>query len=244
LYLNVVTGKSIITAVKKTLLSIFAHSDDELAAIGTIANHAKRGDRIIMACMTPGTRTSFLDGTDEEKRAARTKQAEEVAKLVGAEARCLDFEDTAIYPSREASLKVAELIREIKPTIIITWNQLWATGPGHPDHRYTSVIVLDAVSYARFKIPEISLPPYREIISLYLAPGLPTSPFPLCYVDISTQEKLIRQFTSIYEKMYGPWQALNLKLASSAVNGFSLGCELAESFNVIQRGSSEAKYLD
>ena len=230
--------------MKKTLLSIFAHPDDELAAIGTIANHAQRGDRVIMACMTPGTRTSFLDGTDEEKTAARTKQAEEVAKLVGAEVRCLDFEDTAIYPSREASLKVAELIRDIKPNIIITWNQMWATGPGHPDHRYTSVIVLDAVSYARFKIPEIPLPPYREIISLYLAPGLPASHFPLCYVDISTQEKLIRKFTSIYEKMYGPWEALNLKLASSSLNGFTLGCELAESFNVIQRGSSEAKYLD
>jgi len=230
--------------MKKTLLTIFAHPDDELTAIGTVANHAQRGDRVVLAWMTPGTKTSFLEGTDEEKIAVRTKQADQVAKLVGAEPKILDFEDAAIYPTREASLKVAQLIREVRPNIIITWNKMWPTGPGHPDHRHTSSIVLDAVSYARFQIPEITLPPYRDLISVYLAPGVPTSTFPLCYIDISSHEKLIREFARIYEKMYGPWDALNLKLASSRMNGFLLGCERAESFNIVQRGSCETRYLD
>ena len=238
------TRANIILAMSKTLLSIVAHPDDELTAIGTIANHCQRGDRVVMSWMTPGTRTSYLQGSDGDKIAARTKQAEEVAQLVGAETKILDFEDAAIYPSREASLKVAGLIREVKPNIIITWNRLWLTGPGHPDHRYTSVIVLDAVSYARFQIPELPGTPYRELASIYLSPGVPTSPLPLCHIDISNHEELRRRFAKIYENMYGLWDALNLKLAASATNGMMINCKLAESFNIVQRGSCEAKYLD
>jgi LmbE family N-acetylglucosaminyl deacetylase len=230
--------------MKKTLLAIFAHPDDELAAFGTIANHGERGDRVVLAWMTKGTRTSFLKGTDEEKNSVRVAQAEEIARLVSAETRFLDFEDAAVYPSRDASLRVAELVRDVKPNIIVTWNSMWMVGPGHPDHRYTSTIVLDAVSYARFQIPELRFAPHRDPISIYLAPGVPSSPFPLYYVDITGRAEALSEFARVYEKMYGHWEALNLKLASSRMNGMMLGCKFAESFNAVQRGSCETRYLD
>ncbi len=44
---------------KKTIISLFAHPDDELGAIGTLANHAERGDRVIMAWTTCGELTTL-----------------------------------------------------------------------------------------------------------------------------------------------------------------------------------------
>ena len=46
---------------------------------------------------------------------------------------------------------MSEVIRSWKPTIVITWSRSRAVGAGHPDHRNTHAIVLDAVSYARFR---------------------------------------------------------------------------------------------
>lgn len=227
----------------KTVLTVFAHPDDEILCIGTLANHAKRGDRVVISWMTDGRMTSVLKGSPEEKAKVRRKQMEKVAKLVGAETRVLDFKDSKIYPSWEASIKVSELIKEIKPDILITWNQFFSTGGGHPDHRYTSVITLDAITYARFGF-ESKFPPHREFVSIYLSPGKPSLEFPLVYVNISEQEELLKEFVEIYSGMYGYWDAYDWKIQESRRNGRFVSCKLAESFNVVQKGGCTTKYLD
>jgi len=229
--------------MKKTVLSLFAHPDDELSAVGTLANHAQAGDRVVLAWMSEGEMTTILKGLPEEKKEIRHLHMKKIADLIGAEFRVLDFADSQIFPSYENAMRVAELIKEIKPNILVTWNMFWSKGAGHPDHRYTSVIALDAVTYARFPNKDSSFPPHRDFVSIYLSPALP-SDMPLQYTDISDQEETIKKFVEIYEGMYGFFDALTWKMSECSRNGRLAGCRLAEAFKVVQRVNFSTKLLD
>ncbi|MFQ6087891.1 MAG: PIG-L deacetylase family protein [Candidatus Methanofastidiosia archaeon] len=227
----------------KKLLAIFAHPDDEISAIGTLANHTERGDEVYLTWMTEGRKATTLKVSEDEKAEIRKRQAKKIGKLIGAKTRFLNFKDAEIFPSREAALKVSELIKEVKPQILITWNKFLSTGAGHPDHRYTSEIVLDALTYARFPEEKSKFSPHRDFVNVYLAPFKP-SEFPIQYIDISDREKIIRKLVEIYSGMYGFWDVLEWKLQESARNGRMTGCKLAEAFSVVQKVSCGIKYLD
>lgn len=229
--------------IMKTVMSLFAHPDDELSAFGTLANHARVGDRVVLAWMCEGEMTTAIKGTPEEKKEIRRAHMKKIADLIGAEFRVLDFADAQIFPSQENALRVAELMREIKPSILITWNMFWGTGAGHPDHRYTSVIALDAVTYARFPQSNSPVMPHRDFVSIYLSPARPCD-MPTQYIDVSDREEEIRKFVEIYTGMYGWFDALTWKMNECLRNGRLAGCRLAEAFNVVQRASFSVKLLE
>ena len=52
---------------KETVLAIFAHPDDELTTVGTLANHSQRGDRAILAWLTYGESATTIEGTLKRK---------------------------------------------------------------------------------------------------------------------------------------------------------------------------------
>jgi LmbE family N-acetylglucosaminyl deacetylase len=226
----------------KTILAIFAHPDDEIGAIGTLKNHSERGDRCVLAWLTHGEQATTLDGTLEEKRAIRQKHAEKVGELLDCEIRFVGFPDSRVEPSREASEEVAELIRDIKPDVIITWSVLWSTGGGHPDHRYTHQIVMDAITYARFPSEKTDLLPWRKRINIYSYRT--TNSAKVRHIDISSRRELINEFVAIYEGMYGSWPALDYKLINAAYCGLQAQCELAECFEIIQEPPRTTKYFD
>jgi len=47
------------TSARRTVLACFAHPDDEMGALGSLANHVDRGDRVVLAWMTSGENTSM-----------------------------------------------------------------------------------------------------------------------------------------------------------------------------------------
>lgn len=47
---------------RKCVFACFAHPDDEVGALGTLANHADRGDRVVLGWMTCGENTSMSKG--------------------------------------------------------------------------------------------------------------------------------------------------------------------------------------
>ena len=227
-------------SVTETVLGIVAHPDDEIGMAGTLKNHADRGDTVVLAWMTAGENTTMLKGTPEEKAEIRKEQAEEVSAVLGVETRFLGFSDSQVPYTVEASKKVAEFIKEVKPSVVITWNDYWQFGAGHPDHRNTCYTVRDAVTYARFSD---GLPPHRDFVSLYLYYN-PNSSFPAVYVDVSGQKGIFEKIVDVYSRVYGGWNVTEWKYLNLRFFGMRAGCELAEVFNVVQNKKQVSKYLD
>lgn len=226
--------------VTETVLGIVAHPDDEIGMAGTLKNHADRGDTVILTWMTAGENTTMLTGTPEEKARTRKEQAKEVSHLLGVETRFLGFADSQVAYTMEASKKVAAFIREVKPSVVITWNDYWQAGAGHPDHRNTCYIVRDALTYARFPG---SLPAYRDFVSLYLYYN-PESSLPVVYVDVSQQKGIFERIVDVYSRVYGGWPVTEWKYTNLRFFGMRAGCELAEVFNVVQNRRRVSTYLD
>jgi LmbE family N-acetylglucosaminyl deacetylase len=111
----------------------------EILAAGTLTHLAKRGHRITVVTMTPGDCGSAEHGP-EEIAAIRREEAARAAAMIGAHYECAEFRDLAIFNDDASRRRVVELIRKIRPDIILTS----APSDYHCDHEATSVLVRDA----------------------------------------------------------------------------------------------------
>jgi len=219
------------------ILAVFAHPDDEASCVGTLANHSDAGDAVKLLWLSRGENATTLAMDREEKIRERARQAEKVGALLGVDTGFLGFPDAGIVHTRENALTVSEVIRSWKPTIVITWNRSRAVGAGHPDHRSTHAIVLDAVSYARFPLTA-GQEVHRERVSIYLTHDS-CARYPLRLIDVSHQEQRIRTFFSIYKGMYGAWPVEEMVFANLTHHGMTASCRLAEAFQFIQLGKAD-----
>ena len=219
------------------ILAVFAHPDDEASCVGTLANHGDAGDAVRLLWLSRGENATTLAMDREEKIRERARQADQVGALLGVETRFLDFPDAGIVHSRENALVVSDVIRSWKPTIVITWSRSRAVGAGHPDHRNTHAIVLDAVSYSRIPLTAGQLV-HRDHVSVYLTHEARPR-YPVRLVDVSHQEERIRDFFAIYKGMYGKWPVEELVFANLTRNGLTAHCRLAEAFQYIQLGKAD-----
>jgi len=122
------------------ILSIHAHPDDmEILAGGTLAILAGKGHRITVVTMTPGDCGSVEHGP-EEIAAIRRQEGADAAALIGAAYHCAEFRDLAIFSDDISRRRVVELIRSIRPDVILTS----APTDYHADHEATSMLVRDA----------------------------------------------------------------------------------------------------
>src|SRR3712207_5802558 len=145
-------------SARKTVFACFAHPDDEVGALGTLANHVERGDRVILAWMTSGENTSMSKGkTPAEMARARQAHGQEVGKIIGCEVTFFDYGDTQVQLSREAATHMGQVIAELKPDAIIPGDSL----NSHPDHRETARIIMDGIRFARLPRLVAPHPPHR-----------------------------------------------------------------------------------
>ncbi|MHA2029247.1 MAG: PIG-L deacetylase family protein [Candidatus Kariarchaeaceae archaeon] len=227
---------------KITLLAIFAHADDELNCVGTMANYTDAGHNVVLAFLTKGENASTVEGNAEEIMIKRKKHTEKIETLLGVSVRFLDFSDSNIAYSVENGYRIAELIKEVKPNIIITWGKFDRIGAGHPDHRNCADLVRDAVSYARYKRNGSNFEPYRESIDFltYTDSRTPSS-MELTFIDVTDQSKRIIDFIKIYKEAYGDWPVEEFKMSSMTYNGRLSGVKYAEVFSVVNRGTPAGK---
>lgn len=219
------------------VLAVFAHPDDEALCVGTLANHSDAGSAVRILWLSQGERTSSLQMDLAGKIRERKRQSREIGDLLGVETDFLDFPDAAIEYTRDNALRVAEDIRAWKPTIVLTWNHSRSVGTGHPDHRHTHSLVLDAVSYARYTYSD-GQEVHREAVSLYLTYDK-LSTYPVRLVDVSSQEEKIREFFRIYTGMYGKWPVEEAVFSTLRLNGMVASCKLAEALHYIQQRKAD-----
>ena len=149
---------------------IHAHPDDaEILAGGTLALLSQAGHSITIVSMTPGDCGSTLHGPEEIAN-IRRGEAADAASLIGASFVCAEFRDMAIFNEDGARRRVTELIRELRPEIVLTASP----ADYHCDHEATSALVRDACFAA-------SAPNY-QIRRDQAAPAIPGIPH-LYFVD-------------------------------------------------------------
>ena len=118
------------------ILAIAAHRDDvEQTCGGTLLKAAQRGQRTGILDLTQGEMGTR--GTAED----RAREAADAAKILGvAWRRALDIPDGRVENTWENRLKVASVIRETRPRVVIL--PYWKGR--HPDHYTASVLGYEA----------------------------------------------------------------------------------------------------
>ncbi|GHV78452.1 GlcNAc-PI de-N-acetylase [Spirochaetia bacterium] len=105
------------------ILGIGCHPDDlEIGCGGTLARYAKEGHKVFMCHIANGNMGHKEIEPDDLNR-IRTREAENAARVLGAEAISLDIDDAYVEASdKTARNKLAEVVRYTKADVIITHN--------------------------------------------------------------------------------------------------------------------------
>src|SRR5215212_3817038 len=130
-----------VPAPARTILVIGAHAGDaEITSGALLVRQHKKGDRVAILHMTLGE-----GGNPKMSPAAygaqKRREALAADSVIGAETIFAPYKDGEIPNDEAARRYVADVIRQVKPTDIITH---WKNSI-HKDHSNTSAIVQDAV---------------------------------------------------------------------------------------------------
>jgi bacillithiol biosynthesis deacetylase BshB1 len=179
------------------ILAIAAHRDDvEQTCGGTLLKAAQRGRRTGILDLTQGemgTRGSAED---------RAREAADAARILGAGwRRALDIPDGRVENTWENRLKVANVIRETRPRVVIL--PYWKGR--HPDHYTCSVLGYEACFLAGLAKLDLHSTPHRPFKIIYAT--LYYDVRPTFVVDISEQFEL--KFASIlaYKSQFSDQEA-------------------------------------
>ena len=145
--------------MKLDLLAIAAHPDDvELTCGGTLLKMARLGYKTGILDLTQGEMGTR--GTPE----TRAKEATLAAKILRVAWRgTLSVPDSDVQPGRQHKLRLAHVIRELRPhTVILPY---WEAR--HPDHYHASTLAYEGCFLAGLKQLPIEGEAYRPFKILY-----------------------------------------------------------------------------
>lgn len=214
----------------KTILIALSHPDDELGCAGTAALHASRGDRVVLLWLTRGGMTEVYGHMPvEEVEAWRTEHGVAAARILGAEARFLDFPDTMVEATRAAAYEVAGVVAEVRPDAVVTWGEAWVRGARHPDHQATGKIVRDAVTLARLGRVVSPLAAHREFVPVFTLRDV-HSTLPEVAVDVTPVVPRVLELGAFYREALG-WPGEDWLRVRLAQAGRRWGVEAAELFD-------------
>jgi N-acetylglucosamine malate deacetylase 1 len=208
------------------LLAFGAHPDDvEFGCGGIIVRETRAGCPAHLVVCSRGE--SATHGTP----AQRTAEAENAAALLGATLEFIELDGDALLEIRVShALKLARIIRRIRPSVLLApsleENQ-------HPDHPRLGRLVRDAARLARYGgVKELSALPPHAISQLFFYAITPESePIGISpvLVDISAPE-IVATWTAAMEAHASQTRArkyVELQLARARLNGLRAGIDHA-----------------
>lgn len=215
--------------MKKIVLAMSAHPDDmEFECGGTIAKFVKNGYDVYLLVLTNGQYTD-ANGNYFSKNCLQD-EASEAAKILGVkELIFFDNYSTKLTLTGELINQVDKIVDRVKPDIFISHHPF----DSHQDHKTAAEVMFAVSRMGRVKnVLSGSTLPYRPNINAYR---------PQFFVDITSTIEIkvdsVRAYKSQYTKFGG--EKLVERIKSMAVtNGWAMGYDYAESFEVIRMDGS------
>lgn len=224
-------------AAPRTILAIGAHAGDiELTAGQLLLAEHDKGDRIVILHMTLGEGGN-PKLTPEQYGAQKKREAEAVASAMGAEVIFAPYRDGEIPNTEGTRRYVADVIRQVKPTLVITH---WKNSM-HRDHSNTSAIVQDAVLLASLEGVRTDHPAWRGVRGVWYAENWEDAEDFHPYVYVSTAGAVSRwkDIMSSYEFAHGATSGfpyIDYYTALATVRGAEARTGQAEAFDIDSYG--------
>jgi N-acetylglucosamine malate deacetylase 1 len=179
------------------ILALAAHRDDvEQTCGGTLLKMAERGHSTAILDLTRGEM-----GT-RGSAAEREREAEEAAKILRVSVRrALDIPDGRVENTFDNRLKIARVLRELSPQVLIL--PYWLAR--HPDHYTASVVGYEASFLAGLAKLDLEGQPHRPRKIIYAS--LYHDIRPTFVVDISQQFEARLSALMAYRSQYSDQEA-------------------------------------
>jgi len=179
---------------KVDIIAFGAHPDDvEIGAGAFLAKEAALGYKVGIVDLTRGEMGSR--GTPD----IRAGEADRAAQILGAVWRLnLEMPDGNISVERESVMKVARVLREYRPSIVLApyWDDR------HPDHVKTSQLITEAHFKAGLQKLEPELEAFRpNVILYYFLNRMEKYSF---IVDVSDYYRQKQEAISAHHSQFGP----------------------------------------
>ena len=161
------------------ILAIAAHRDDvEQTCGGTLLKAAQRGQKTGILDLTRGEMGTRGTAADRER------EANDAARILGVEGRhALDIPDGRVENTWENRLKVANVIRETRPRVVIL--PYWKGR--HPDHYTASILGYEAcflAGLAKLDLAPSTSDPSQARREVAIGSLAPHRPFKIIYATL------------------------------------------------------------
>jgi bacillithiol biosynthesis deacetylase BshB1 len=193
------------------VLAIAAHRDDvEQTCGGTLLRMASRGLRTAILDLTQGE--AGTRGSAED----RAREAAEAARLLGVGWRqALDLADGAVENTLENRLKIAHVLRQLRPRVVIL--PYWQAR--HPDHAAVATLGYEACFLSGLaKSPAVrpTASTAREGVDSEETPAPPHRPFKIVYASLyaDVRPSFIVDITPFIEQRYAALMAYRSQYAN------------------------------
>ena len=185
----------------RTVLAVGAHAGDMELTAGTLLLRARaQGARVVLLHLTLGEGGNPRLAP-EAYAAQKRREATAAAEALGAEVLFAPYRDGELPDDDAARRWVADAIRQVRPTLVIThWRESI-----HKDHAAAHAIVKDAVLLASLAGVRSAHPPHRGVRGVWYAENWEDADGfrPYVYVDVTGVLPRWREAVTRYEFVRG-----------------------------------------